>query len=143
MREEILKRFFVGEVGTDVLAADLDGSMVEGRDTTRHYIEDFEASEEDFEVQPKHLVSICDAVLNGGIEAQHLRIIGFCIVGSDTFKYDTDVPEGDLVGETVLDWSAPEANYPLTIENVRKFRERLITGRNPFAADGAGQRSTL
>ena len=30
MREEILKRFFVGEVGADILAAYLDGSMVEG-----------------------------------------------------------------------------------------------------------------
>jgi len=138
MHEEILKRFFVGEVDADILAADLDGSMVEGRDTIRHHIEDFEASEEEFEIQPKHLVSICDAVLNGEIEAMYLRIIGFGIVGSDSFRYDTDTPGGGLVGETVLDWSAPEVNYPLTLENVRKFRERLITGRNPFAAEGAG-----
>ena len=41
MREEILKRFFVGEVGADILAADLDGSMAEGRDTIHHHIEDF------------------------------------------------------------------------------------------------------
>ena len=95
MREEILKRFFQGEIGADVLAADLDGSMVEGQDTHRHHIEDFEESGEEFEVNPKHLVSICDAALSGEIEAKYLRIIGFCIVGSDTFLYDTDTPEGD------------------------------------------------
>ena len=138
MREKILKRFFRGEIGTDVLAADLDGSMVEGRNSISHHIEDFEASEEEFEIQPQHLVLICDAVLNGDIEAKYLRIIGFCIVGSDSFLYDTDTREGCLMGETVLDWSAPEANYPLTIENVSKFRERLLTGRNPFASEGAG-----
>jgi hypothetical protein len=135
MREEILKRFFVGEVGADTLAADLDGSMIEGRDTTGHIIEDMEG---EFEVRPEHLVSVCDVVLSGEIEAKYLRVIGFCIVASDAFEYDTDTPEGDLVGETVLDWSAPEANYPLTMENVRKFRGRLVTGRNPFTAEGAG-----
>ncbi len=49
MREEILKRFFVGGVGAGILTADLDGSTVEGRDTIHHHIEDFEASEEEFE----------------------------------------------------------------------------------------------
>ena len=62
MREELLKRFFRGGVGADVLAADPNGSMVEGRDPIRHYIEDFESSEEEFEIQPKHLISICDVV---------------------------------------------------------------------------------
>jgi hypothetical protein len=138
MREEILKQFFRGDVAADVLVADLDGSMFEGRDTFSHHIEDFEASEEEFEIHPEHLVSICDAVLDGVIEAKYLRIIGFCIVGSVSFLYDTDTRDGELVGETVLDWSAPEANYPLTIENVRKFRERLITGDNPFASVSAG-----
>jgi len=135
MREEILKQFFVGEVGTDTLAADLDGSMIEGRDTTRYVIADMDG---EFEVRPEHLVSVCDVVLSGEIEAKYLQLIGFCIVASDAFEYDTDTPGGDLVGETVLDWSAPRANYPLTMENVRKFRERLVTGRNPFAAEGAG-----
>ena len=135
MREEILKRFFVGEVGADILAADLVGSMTTGKDTTRYSIVDMD---EGFEIEPAHLVRICDAVLNGEIEAKYLQAIGFCILASDHFEYDTDMPEGELVGETVFDWSEPRVNYPLTIENVRKFRERLVTGRNPFAKEGAG-----
>jgi hypothetical protein len=37
-----------------------------------------------------------------------------------------------LVAETVYDWATPEINYPLTIENIKKFRERLSTGKDSF-----------
>lgn len=117
------------------LAHDLAGSLVEKRDVTYQRIKDMS---EDFEVRPEHLIRVCDAVLSGEIEAKYLEAIGFCIAASDHFEYDTDTPEGNLVGETVLDWSEPRVNYPLTIENVGKFRERLMTGRDPFAVDGAG-----
>lgn len=135
MHEEVLKRFFDGEASAKELAADLSGSLVERRDVTCHTVKDMR---DDFEVRPEHLVRVCDAVLSGELEAEYLEAIGFCVVASDHFGYDTDTPEGDLAGETVLDWSAPRVNYPLTIENVRKYRERLVTGRNPFAAEGAG-----
>ena len=135
MREEILKQFFLGEVSAKALASDLVGSMVtEDSVVTRHLIEDMK---DGFEVMPDHLVHLCDAVLSGKIKAKYLQAIGFCILASDHFEYDTDTPEGNLVGETVSDWSAPKINYPLTIGNVRKFRGRLVTGRNLFAAEGA------
>ena len=135
MHEEILKRFFLGEASARELADDLAGSLVERRDVTHHPIKDMC---DDFEVQPEHLVRVCEAVLGGEIEAKYLEAIGFCILASDHFEYDTDTPEGELVGETVFDWSEPRVNHPLTIENVRKFRERLVTGGNPFAEEGAG-----
>lgn len=135
MREEVLKRFFLGEASAKELADDLAGSLVEGRGVTHHPIVDMRG---EFAVRPEHLVRVCDAVLGGEIEARYLEAIGFCILASDNFEYDTDTPEGDLVGETVFDWSEPRANYPLTVENVRRFRERLATGRDPFAAGGAG-----
>ncbi len=135
MHEEVLKRFFLGEISAKVLVDDLAESLVEKSGITYHPIK---VMRDDFEVLPEHLVRVCDAVLSGEIEAKYLEAIGFCIVASDHFEYDTDMPEGDLVGETVFDWSEPRVNYPLTCENVRKFRERLVTGRNPFAAEGAG-----
>ena len=135
MHEEVLKRFFLGEISASELADDLSGSLVERRGVTYHPIKDMSVN---FEVRSEHLVRLCDAVLGGEIEAKYLQAVGFCILASDHFEYDTDTREGDLVGETVFDWSAPKVNYPLTIENVRKFRERLVTGRDPFAADGAG-----
>jgi len=135
MNEEVLKRFFLGEAGAKELAADLSGSVVERQGVTNHPITDMRG---DFEVRPEHLIRICDAVLGGEIEAKYLQEVGFCILASDHFEYDTDTREGDLIGETVFDWSAPEVNYPLTIENVRRFRERLVRGRDPFAGKGAG-----
>jgi hypothetical protein len=134
MREEILKQFFTGEVGPKVLAKDLVDSMITKGDVTKHPIEDMRES---FQLGPEHLIRLCDAVLNGEIKPQYLQSIGFCIVASDKFEYDTDTAEGNLVGETLLDWSAPIINYPLTKTNVEKFRQRLVTGEDPFTLSDA------
>ena len=134
MREEILKQFFIGEVGPQVLAADLVDSMIAKEDITKHPIEDMKES---FQLRPEHLIRLCDAVLNGEIKPQHLQSVGFCIVASDNFEYDTDTTEGNLVGETLLDWSAPIINYPLTKRNVERFRQRLVTGEDPFTLSDA------
>jgi len=129
MREQILKQFFAEKVGAKVLAEDLVDSMITTGDVTKHPIEEMRES---FQVRPEHLVRLCDAVLCDDIKPQYLQAIGFCIVASDNFEYDTDIAEGNLVGETVLDWSAPIINYPLTKKNVEKFRQRLVTGEDCF-----------
>jgi hypothetical protein len=129
MREVTLKEFFAGNLNAAALSADLEGSLVTSGMVTQHPIEDMD---ETFVVWPEHLIRLCDAVLRGDIHPQGLQAIGFCVVASDNFEYDTDTPEGDLVGETLMDWSAPDVNYPLTLANVRKFRERLVTGKDPF-----------
>jgi hypothetical protein len=129
MREEVLKEFFVGNVDVKVLAKDLRGAMVTSGGITKHPIEDMTDT---FELRPEHLTRLCDAVLVGDLKPEHLQAIGFCIVASDHFEYDTDSPEGDLVGDTAMEWSAPIVHYPLTLANVAKFRERLITGKDPF-----------
>ena len=125
MHEEVLKRFLVGESSSKTLADDLVGSMIESPGRTSHPITDMQT---DFEVLPEHLIQLCDAVLDGEIEAKHLEAIGFCILASDHFEYDSDTREGNLVAETVADWSSPTINYALTSENVRMFRERLQNG---------------
>jgi hypothetical protein len=134
MREEILKQFFTEEVDAKVLADDLVDSMVTKGDMTKHPIEDMAES---FQLGAEHLIRLCDAVLSDEIKPQYLQSIGFCIVASDNFEYDTDTTDGNLVGETVLDWSAPIINYPLTKSNVEKFRQKLVTGEDPFTRSDA------
>jgi hypothetical protein len=134
MREEVLRRYFLGRASAAELADDLSGSSVERRDVTYHPIEDMD---DDFEVRPEHLARLCDAVLGGELEAGRLEAVGFCIVASDHFCYDAETPEADLVGEVAALWATPRANYPLTTENVRKFREWLVTGSRPFGAGDA------
>ena len=129
MRELILKQFFAGEVSVTILAQDLVGSMVTKGDMTKQPIEDMEQY---FQIGPEHLIRLCDAVLRGEIEAKYLQAVGFCLVASDRFEFDTDSSEGNLVGESAYDWSCPEINYPLTLANVEKFRHRLLTGEDLF-----------
>jgi hypothetical protein len=125
MHEEKLKQYFLGNDDITQLAEDLKGSATLVGQSMHHHIVDMEA---DFEVTPKHLVALCTDVLAGALDPYTLRQVAFCLIASDHFLWDTDTEEGNLVGETLLDWSAPEVNYPLTLENVAKFRVRLETG---------------
>jgi len=134
MREAVLKEFFAGNVDAKALAGDLKGAMITSDGITKHPIEDMVGT---FQVQADHLTRLCDAVLRGDLKPIHLQAIGFCILASDNFEYDTDTVEGDLVGETLSDWSVPQINYPLTRDNIRKFRERLVTGNDAFTIDDA------
>jgi hypothetical protein len=124
MREEILRRFFEGAAEATDLARDLQGALApDGPGMTRHPIVDMA---EEFEVRPIHLVKVCDAVLDGSVQAELLEAIGFCLVASDTFHWDTDSPAGERVADVACDWSAPEINYPLTLPNVAAWRRRLL-----------------
>ena len=124
MREIVLRKFFEGGLtGTD-LARDLRGSLVpDGPKLTKHPIEHMEG---EFEVLPPHLVKVCDTVLDGSIPAEFLESVGFCLVASDAFFWDTDTPEGGVVADVVLDWSDPVINHPLSHANVAKWRRVLL-----------------
>jgi hypothetical protein len=134
MREEILKEFFAGNVDAKILASDLQDSMLTTGTMTRHPIENMSDS---FHVWPEHLTLVCDAVLRGEIDPKDLQAIGFCIVASENFVYDVDDSDGDLVDDVATAWSSCEINYPLTPDNVRKFREWLVTGNDPFTISDA------
>ena len=86
----------------------------------------------DFKISPQHLILICDAVLKGALPPALLEAVGFCLVASDHFYWDGDTSDGELVANTAYDWSAPEINHPLTLENVGKFKERLVKGSDTF-----------
>jgi hypothetical protein len=129
VKEAVLRAFFEGRVDAMTLSEDIAGT-VEPEGKTSHYrIEDLD---EEFEVRAEHLVRLCDSVLDGDLDPKHLETIGFCLVASDAFQWDTEVVDGEVIAETLSDWSEPRINYPLTQENVTKFRERLLTGENLF-----------
>ena len=118
------------------LRADLSGAVVATgpRSSSQHIVD----MDTDFDLKPEHLVRLCEAVLSGELEPDELQTIGFCLVASDHFTWDGDIPPGDVVAETAYDWSAPEINYRLTRDTVRKFRERLLTGKNLFTDEDVG-----
>jgi hypothetical protein len=124
MRELILKQFFDGSISGVELAFDLQDALVaDGPVMTHHLIQDMD---EEFEVLPEHLVKACSAVLEGGIPEQSLAAIGFCLVASDSFYWNSDTEKGDLVANVVYDWASPETNYPLTTSNIKHWRQMLL-----------------
>ncbi|HYR21540.1 MAG TPA: hypothetical protein VEP30_01270 [Chthoniobacterales bacterium] len=130
MHEATLRDFLTGAVTTDVVRQDLVGTVEKlGDKMYQHHIASLEG---EFHVNTSHLIRVCDAVLSGGLDPADLKTIAFCMVASDYFHWDDDTQEAERVGETLHDWASPEINYPLTLETVRLFRERLATGKDVF-----------
>jgi hypothetical protein len=137
MHESVLKDYFLGVIDESRLSEDLEGSVVQtSHDVITHYVDPMDT---DFTLEPAYLVKLCDAVLSGKLSAEHLELIGYCLVASDHFFWDEESKSGELVAETAYDWSSPEINYPLTVGNIEKFRERLLTGEDAFTRADAVQ----
>ena len=139
MRASVLRDFFLGRATGSQLAADLVGTTVQtGVDTFQHRMADLD---QDFTVEPAHLVRLCDAVLAGELAPERLQEVAFGMIASDHFLWDTDTPEGELVANVLYPWSAPEVNYALTPVTVAKFRHWLVSGENTLGReDTTGRR---
>ena len=122
MREQILRLFFEGKSSAIELARDVSGSTRQS--TPIVSITSVEDMGENFRVTADMGVRLCDAVLSGDLPAESLRTIGFALEASDRFHWDGD--EDEVLASVIADWSCPEINYPLTIENVARFRAWLL-----------------
>ncbi len=130
MHEAILRDFLTGAVTAETLRDDLLDTVEElGKRMSHHHVV---PAEGEFGVTASQLIRVCDAVLAGPLQPSQLQSLGFCMIASDYFYWDDDTSGGARVAETLHDWAAPEINYPLTLETVRLFRERLLTGRDVF-----------
>jgi hypothetical protein len=120
MREQVLRDFFEGRSSAEGLERDIAGSIKQsGPKTTVISIEDMDT---DFNVTSDMAVRLCDAVLCGELRPEALHTIGFALAASDRFQWDGD---DEILANVIADWSCPEVNYPLTFENVQRFRAWL------------------
>ncbi len=120
MREIVLRDFFLGQATTEALAKDVLGSVKQiGPIKFSVEIEDMD---EEFSVTREMLVSLCDAVLSRKFPAPELSTIGFALEASERFIWNGE----DLMGRVIDDWACPEINYPLTLENVQRFKNWLL-----------------
>jgi hypothetical protein len=126
VQESTLRDFFTGAIDAVALRKDFLGTLTVGEDTLEY---DIVKMEEPFRVIPRHLVRLCDAILDRSLPAEILKPIGLCVVASDNFAW-ADTFTGDLVAQTINDWASPETSYPLTRTNIELFRERLVTGKD-------------
>ena len=122
MRERVLRDFFENKATIAELARDVAGSI--SQKSPKISVVSIEDMDGEFTVTAPMLVRLCDVVLGGELEPEALHSIGFALMASDAFCWDAD--EDDLLAEVIADWSCPEVNLPLTIENVTRFRAWLM-----------------
>ena len=119
MKETILASFFRGELGAPDLAMDIAGSEERPAATRRNiFVEDMDG---EFVVTRGMAAALCDAVLRREMEPDAFRLIGFALTTSDKFTWNDD----DLLADILYDWSCPEIDFKLSIENVCKFKSWL------------------
>ena len=132
MHESVLRDFFLGKVGVELLAKDLEGSRLvtsapgSSPVTTANRIVDMES---DFEVSRENLLALCDAFLARRLCADDLKFVGFVLACSDKFTWDGN--QDDTLAEIINNWAAPEINYSLTAENIERCR-RLLQGTENY-----------
>jgi hypothetical protein len=123
IREAPLRDFSLGSATVAELRDDLNAALIDQGIFQRQAIEDMS---DDYLVTCQDLDRLCDAVLADDMAPLVLEPIGFCLIASDHFAWDAEDPGGEIVAETIAGWSAPVINYPLNLENVRMFRDRLM-----------------
>jgi hypothetical protein len=128
MRETVLRDFFLGRVTPFALARDVLGSKKKVGAIS--YVVEVEGMEGEFSITREMLVSLWDTVLSGQLPPEELAAIGFALVASNSFMWDTE----DVVHDVIHDWSSPEVFYPLTIDNVQRFKNWLL-GLEPHPAE--------
>ncbi len=121
MREQTLRHFFEGKCSAKDLARDVTGSTRQATQLTA--ITSIEDMDDDFEVTAGMAVRLCDAVITHDLPPMALQTIGFALMASERFYWDGD--KDDVLASVIADWSCPEINYPLTLENVQRFRAWL------------------
>jgi hypothetical protein len=119
MREEELRRYFMGEASVSQLAKDISGSVVKVDDLQSEIrIADMQGS---FSLQRDHVVRLCEAFLDRALTAEALNTIGFALQASDAFEW-----EDEVISEVLADWSAPEVNFELNSETLNMHRDWLL-----------------
>lgn len=132
MRERILKDYFLNKTTVDLLAIDLkDSQNKKGFDTTSVSIELIKEPGE-FEISIDFLLRLCDAAINGKLTMTDLNTIAFALITSEYFTWDSDSSDGKRIETVIFDWDNPEIGFDLTIDNLRLWKEYLLTGTYKF-----------
>jgi hypothetical protein len=88
MREITLKRFFLGDVGSETLAEDVSGSVVH-LDPIASTVQ-IENMEGQFELHREHVIGLCEAALSKSLPTESLTAVAFALIASDAFWWDDE-----------------------------------------------------
>lgn len=75
------------------------------------------------------MLRLCNECLNGKLSFKDLNAIAFAIFCSEHLSMDEN---DEMVNDVLFGWDNPEIEFPLTIENMKKWKLFLETGVNTF-----------
>ena len=125
MREWVLLEFLAGRIGVTLLRRELRGEA-SGALPAAALPGDLE-----LELLPRHLLRLCDAVLDRELDAALLGPIAASLSRSARFRRRAGDPDGRVVCEVLEAWSTA-ARGALDLETVSGYRRWVVTRRSPF-----------
>ena len=121
--------FFEGALSPTQLRIYLEEAVI----TPESIEKDRYESEEKYEIAPKHLVMLCNAVLKGEIDSNILIYVGSSLLSSDYFSFDPKTEEGRRISDIIIEWANLKEYERINSEAVVKYRNRLLTGNAEFS----------
>ena len=126
MHAAVLRDFLTGRLGSLQLLRDL-GEVAE---LPGEPVLPFDALDEPFDLSPRHLLALCEAVELRDIEPVVLSRVSRVLAGSGSFRWTRTDPDGRVVEEVLVEWSR-QAPAGLDPESMPIFRDWLVTRRRP------------
>jgi len=129
MKEQVLLDYLQHKISVDELAVDLKGAQEKtSHDVTSVYVDQIEKDVE-FEVTREHLIRLCNEAISGKLALIDLNTIAFAVFISEHFTHDQD---DEIVDRVLFDWDNPEIGFPLTLDNMKKWKLLLESGEDTF-----------
>ena len=135
MKEQVLRDYFDNNLTIDILVVDVKGSQKKtGHDVISVNVDKIAESGE-YEIKREHLLRLCEETISGRLTTTDLNTIAFALVFSDYFTWNREgeTEDGQIVDTIIQDWDNPEIGYPLTMDNLFKWRVYLQTGQYNFS----------
>ena len=126
MHASLLRDYLAGRVGSSELRRELD-ELADDRSELGVPVDPLD---EPFELYPRHLLALCEAVAAREIEPVLLARVSRVLAVSGSFRWSRADPDGRVVEEVLVEWSRQS---PATLEAgaMPLFRDWLVTRRRP------------
>lgn len=129
MKEQVLIAYLQNKIPEETLAADLKGSQKQtSHDVTTVYIDQLD-EEIEFTIKREHLIRLCNEALNGNLTFEDLNTIAYALFTTEYLHRDE---EDQIMEDVLFAWDNPEIGFPLTFENMKKWKTFLETSVDTF-----------
>ncbi len=132
MKEEILRGYLENKVTMDILAADLKDSQKRTSFDVISIFVDFIKDSGEFEITRSHLIKLCDDTITGHLTTTDLNTIASVLMASDYFTWEEGKEDGVIIDQTIFDWDNPGIGFPLSLDNLKRWKKYLETGAYDF-----------